>query len=275
MSLKRLDGLLARFSVNANLIHLGPLCGVTDEPAIAGKGYLHVVRSGLVEVRQSGRPTLHIVEPTLLLYARSVNHSFLTDTQSGAELVCATVAFNAGLHNPLVQALPPLLLVPLADAPELQPIIEMLFQETSSAGQAGQAVADRLFEVLVIRLLRRVVDRGMMSTGMLAGLAHPQLGAALVVLHDAPERAWTLESLAAVAGMSRSGFAKTFKAVLGVTAGDYLTDWRITLAQGLLRNGTALRQVAPEVGYGSALALSRAFKARVGLSPREWLLQRK
>lgn len=273
MSTKRLDGLLARFYVHANLFHSGPLCGVIDEPAIAGKGYLHVVQSGLVEVRHPGHPTLHIVEPTLLLYARPLTHRFLTDAQSGAEFVCATVAFNAGLHNPIVQALPPLLPVPLADAPELQPIIDLLVEETCGARQARQAIADRLFEVLLIQLLRRVVDRGMMSTGMLAGLAHPQLGAAMVALHDAPERPWTLDTLAAVANMSRSRFAKTFKAVLGTTAGVYLCDWRITLAQQLLRNGTPLGQVAPEVGYGSAIALSRAFKARMGLSPRQWLLQ--
>lgn len=273
MTTERLDGLLARFSVHANLIHLGPMCGVTDEPAIAGKGYLHVVQSGLVEVRQPGHATLHIVEPTLLLYARSVDHRFVTDMQSGAELMCATVAFNAGLHNPIVQALPPLLLMPLADAPELQPIIGLLFEETFGGRDARHAIADRLFEVLLIQLLRRVVDRGMMSTGMLAGLAHPQLSAALVAVHDAPERTWTLASLAAVAGMSRSLFAKTFKTVLGTTVGDYLGDWRITLAQHLLHNGTLLGQVAPEVGYGSAVALSRAFKTRLGLSPREWLLQ--
>ena len=37
-----------------------------------------------------------------------------------------------------------------------------------------------------------------------------------------------------------------------------------------LRHGKPLKVVASDVGYGSEAALSRAFKAHSGLSPREW-----
>lgn len=271
MHAKSLDNLLARVSISANLFHSGPLCGVTDEPMIEGRGYLHVVQNGLADVRHHGHPTLHIVEPTLLLYAHPLAHRFTTDEHSGANFVCATVAFNAGRCNPIVQALPPVLALPLAAMPELRATTDLLFAETFGREHARQATADRLLEVLLIQVLRRIVETGTMSTGMLAGLAHPQLGAALVALHDAPARSWTLDALAAVAGMSRSAFAKTFKRVLGTTPGDYLCDWRLSLAQDQLRLGRPLKEVAPDVGYGSAVALARAFRLRLGLSPRAWL----
>jgi AraC-like DNA-binding protein len=51
----------------------------------------------------------------------------------------------------------------------------------------------------------------------------------------------------------------------------YLTDWRIALAQGRLREGRPIKQLSEELGYANASALSRVFTARVGKSPREWL----
>lgn len=89
-------------------------------------------------------------------------------------------------------------------------------------------------------------------------------------MHEAPEREWTLEALAQVAGMSRSAFAATFREQVGTTPGQYLQAWRVRLAQKALRRGRPLKVIAAEVGYGSEAALSRAFKAQTGQSPRRW-----
>ncbi|MFX6790164.1 helix-turn-helix transcriptional regulator [Acinetobacter baumannii] len=37
-----------------------------------------------------------------------------------------------------------------------------------------------------------------------------------------------------------------------------------------MRQGRALKLIADEVGYGSEAALSRAFRAQTGQSPRQW-----
>ncbi len=53
----------------------------------------------------------------------------------------------------------------------------------------------------------------------------------------------------------------------------FLTGWRIALAADLLREpGATVGSVAPQVGYGSAFALSTAFKRLRGVSPREYRL---
>ena len=70
--------------------------------------------------------------------------------------------------------------------------------------------------------------------------------------------------------MSRSVFAATFRETVGSTPGQYLLGWRVALAQQALRRGRPLKVIAAEVGYGSEAALSRAFKAHGGLSPRAW-----
>ena len=79
-----------------------------------------------------------------------------------------------------------------------------------------------------------------------------------------------VDELARQAGMSRSVFAAAFRDTVGSTPGQYLQEWRIGLAQQALRRGRPLKAVAADVGYGSEAALSRAFKAQTGRSPREW-----
>ena len=50
-------------------------------------------------------------------------------------------------------------------------------------------------------------------------------------------------------------------------------SWRISLAQQALRRGRPLRIIAGELDYGGEAALSRAFKAHIGVAPREWQSQ--
>jgi AraC-like DNA-binding protein len=91
-----------------------------------------------------------------------------------------------------------------------------------------------------------------------------------VGMHEQPADEWPLEALAEAAGMSRSVFANAFRDIVGCTPGAYLQSWRVGLAQQGLRHGQSLKMIAVEVGYGSEAALSRAFKAQSGLTPREW-----
>jgi AraC-like DNA-binding protein len=51
---------------------------------------------------------------------------------------------------------------------------------------------------------------------------------------------------------------------------EYLANWRMQIAWGLLRGGANIASVAAETGYGSEAAFSRAFKKVVGMSPSAW-----
>ena len=103
------------------------------------------------------------------------------------------------------------------------------------------------------------------------GLAHPKLARALTAVHEEPSEDWTLESMANVAGMSRSAFASEFKTQVGVTPGDYLLQWRLSVAQSRLKAGASVKSVSEELGYASAASFSRAFAHSNGSSPRKWL----
>jgi AraC-like DNA-binding protein len=185
-----------------------------------------------------------------------------------AEFVCATVDMG-GEANPIARALPNPVVVPLAEAEPLGAVADMLLEEALSPRCGGRAVVDRLCEVVVIRLLRHAIEAGQAEPGLLAGLAHPNLSLAIVAMHDSPDRNWRLEDLADVAGMSRTHFANSFRETVGVTPGDYLSGWRLTLARTEITKGIPLKIVAARIGFSSSAALSRAFSRRFGFSPRE------
>lgn len=277
LPIDRLSSLLERFRVRAHLFHTGPLCGITHFDARPGRGFLHVLRRGEMTVmhrpRQGLPRRIAVKEPTLLFYPRPLAHDFHNAPAEGCDFVCASLDFDGGDRHPLARALPPLLVMPLREAGGLEHTLALLFAETERIQCGQRLLADRLFEVLLLQLLRWVLDHPAeagLPAGLLTGLAHPKLARALVAMHEKPGEAWNLASMAAAAGMSRSAFAALFKAQVGEPPAEYLVRWRISVAQGLLRRGEPLKSVAGELGY-SASSFSRAFSQAVGMSPRAWL----
>lgn len=277
-TLDRLSPLLERFRVRTHLFHHGPLCGVTHFAAAPGRGFLHVLRRGEMVVThqpQAGPPErLEVCEPSLLFYARPLEHFFHNAPTEGSDFTCAALDFDGGANHPLARALPPLVVLPLGAVDGLQQSLELLFAETDRLRCGHRVLADRLFEVVLLQLLRWLLDhpqQAQMPPGLLTGLADPHLSRTLTALHEAPGEAWSLEQMAQQAGLSRSAFAARFKAVVGETPADYLVHWRLTLAQAHLRGGRSLKSIANELGYANPSALSRVFAQKLGVPVRTWL----
>ncbi len=234
---------------------------------------MHLIKRGPVLLTGGREGSLSITEPSLLFMPRPDAHRLVADDRDGADVVCATIQFGGGGHNPITDSLPPLVLVPLAELSGASALLELLYGEAFAEHCGRQAALDRLCELLLIKLLRHCLDRGLAQGGTMAGLADVRLAKALVALHEDPVRGWELSDMAREAGMSRARFAVHFREVTGDTPADYLASWRVMLAQGMLRAGRPLKHVAIEVGYGSASALTRAFIRKIGQAPTHWLRQ--
>ena len=278
LTVDRLSALLERFRARTALFHTGPLCGTSTFEPRPGRGFLHVLRRGAMTVRHpasSGAPrTMRIDEPTLLLYPRPLRHVFVNPPREGSDFTCASVDFDGGEHNPLVLALPPLVRIRLRDVEGLQPALELLFAETDQLRCGSRLLADRLFEVVLIQLLRWIIDhphRIGVSRGLIAALSDPRLARAVVAVHQSPGDDWTLPRMAQVAAMSRSAFAESFKKATGTTPAAYLTTWRLTLATSMLRASRPVNVIATDLGFASTSSLSKAFRQQFGVSPRAWL----
>ena len=270
MSVDRLATLLQHFSVSARTFHTGPMCGINDFAPLEGLGQLHLVHQGSVRIEHPRQEPIEIARPSLLFYPRPMHHRFITDAREGASMTCAHLQFGDGSDNPLAQSLPAFVAMPLDELEDLKPVLELMFREASGEHCGRQVVIDRLFEVVLVHILRRLMEAGTVQEGLLAGMAHPQLARSLVALHAKPAQPWSVETLAREAGMSRSVYAASFRRVIGTTPAEYVAAWRLSLTQQQLRQGKPLKQISETVGYGSVAALSRAFKARWGMSPREW-----
>jgi AraC-like DNA-binding protein len=274
----RLSALLERFRVRVNMFHSGVLCGLQKYDSSSGRGFLHVLRRGRVEVTHFGAGAvpekLVLDEPTLLFYPRPLTHHFYNPPDEGSDFTCAALEFKGGAGNPFARSLPPFIRLPLAAVEGLEPALALLFAETDRVRCGQRILADRLFEVVLIQLLRWLLDHpgeAGIQPGVINGLSHPRIAGALVAFHETPGDAWTLERLARCAGMSRTAFATVFKQVMGQTPADYVASFRIALAQSGLREGRPIKLLAEQLGYANPPALSRAFASKVGLSPREWL----
>lgn len=274
----RLSAVLDRFRVRAALFHTGALCGHITFDAQPNRAFLHVLRRGDLVVRHlsgpAGQEVLHITEPTLLFYPRPLHHEFVNPPREGSDFTCAALEFDGGAGNPIVQSLPALIAVPLAEVDGLHPALDLLFAEADQLRCGSRLLADRLFEVVLIQLLRWLIDhpeRAGITQGLVLGLAEPRLARSLVAMHEAPQAGWTLETMAAAAGMSRSAFAPAFKAATGTTPAAYLSSWRLSIAASMLRAGRPAKVVAQELGYSGAPAFAKAFRSHFGTAPRQWL----
>jgi AraC-like DNA-binding protein len=184
----------------------------------------------------------------------------------------------AGHHAAiLLRMLPPILhLRKETDQVALRWCVERMMQELSDGAPGGFLVVQHLAQMMLVQALRLHLAEGAQGgVGWLFALADKRMGAAIGAMHDDPAHRWTLQQLAARAGMSRSSFALRFKETVGTSPLDYLMRWRMLLAGGRLESsGDPVSVIALSLGYDSESAFSTAFKRVMGCSPRQYARRR-
>lgn len=155
------------------------------------------------------------------------------------------------------------------DTGRLARIIGLITEECADDRPGGAMIIERLLEVMLVESLRWPgPHHGAQAAGLLAGMRDPAIARALRAMHSNVQHTWTVMELAKHAGMSRSAFAERFSELVGSAPKEYLSQWRMMLAQDVLRRGEkSLDRLAEELGYKSASAFSTAFRRRTGSAP--------
>lgn len=222
-------------------------------------------------------------EPDLGMYRRATLDTlpFVFNQFGGhgekARIICAFLGCNVRPYNPVLEALPPLLHVKRSSAAGALTfdLMRVALEESRQARAGGETILAKVSELMFLNAVRQHID-GLPaeSTGWLAALRDRQVGAALRAMHAKPAEPWTLDSLGREAGLSRTAFSTRFSEVMGIPAIQYLGNWRLQVAAGLLdRQGMSIAQIAADVGFGSEAAFNRAFKRQVGMPPGAWRLR--
>jgi AraC-like DNA-binding protein len=151
----------------------------------------------------------------------------------------------------------------------LEHSIRHLVSESESSRPGRSLMLAKMAETLFIEALRRYMTQlPPEQSGWLAGARDPIVGSAIAAMHRQPGACWTLDSLAAAIGASRSVLTERFARFLGQPPLAYLAMWRLQLAaRRLLASRDTVMQIALDVGYQSEAAFIRAFKREFGSSP--------
>jgi AraC-like DNA-binding protein len=187
-------------------------------------------------------------------------------------LVGGAVRFGDSRLHPLLELMPEVLHLRGGDREQdevLRAMVAAMGAEAHSPRPGGATLMTRLADVLVIQALRWWLGRCTEGCpGWLRGLRDPQVGRALAAIHRQPARGWTVASLAKAVQMSRSVFSERFTELVGTPPMQYLTRWRMHLAERWLREDRlGIAEVARRLGYESVPSFSRAFKRHTGGPP--------
>ena len=189
-------------------------------------------------------------------------------------IICGFLGCDVSPFNPLIATLPRVLHIrDRAGSTRgwLSQFVLVALAESRDQRPGAQSILARLSELMFVEAVRRHLETlSAEETGWLAGVRDPAVGRALAAIHRQPAHSWSLEDLAREAGASRSALADRFALLVGKPPMQYLMQWRMQLAAGLLARGEKVTNVAFDVGYESEAAFSRAFKKLTGYSPGTW-----
>ncbi|EFH6493215.1 helix-turn-helix domain-containing protein [Escherichia coli] len=189
-------------------------------------------------------------------------------------IVCGTLRLQHSARYFLMSLPETLFLAPVNHSVEynwLREAIPFLQQESRSAMPGVDALCSQICATFFTLAVREWIAQVNTEKNILSLLLHPRLGAVIQQMLEMPGHAWTVESLASIAHMSRASFAQLFRDVSGTTPLAVLTKLRLQIAaQMFSRETLPVVVIAESVGYASESSFHKAFVREFGCTPGEY-----
>ena len=219
---------------------------------------LHIIKAGTSELSSDSFSAIQLDSLSLLVCPEQ--HSLPNILEANQRcLMSFDVVFDGPMGPSFLAELPRPISIGMRDAdPSLVQVMTLIANEMQ-ASRCGQPLfINHAGDILLISLMRHLTSRPQQESGLFLALSDPRIARSLVAMHAKPSHPWTLETLANLAGMSRTSFANYFKDVMQVPPGKYLENLRLDIARQLVQTGIGLKQIAARTGYASPSTLSRA-----------------
>ena len=209
-------------------------------------------------------------------YSPQRRHHVVDYDGDGPRLLMLCGAFHFEYPNdfPLLHRLPRLIHIRGSQGSMeqgLAAIVQLIARESASQQPGSEVMLRRLTELLFIQVIRLWIDQqAEASVGWAGALRDQPISTALGLIHQSPERNWTVKDLADAAALSRSAFSARFTELVGEPPMAYLTRWRMLRATRLLKNEVGMETIAEQLGYESEAAFRKAFKREIGMPPAQY-----
>jgi AraC family transcriptional regulator, activator of mtrCDE len=268
-----LEALLARSALEVSVVAELHKCGTwyADAPPYDG-GLFHLVSAGHCQVESDaiGAPVT-LETGDLVLFPHGASHRLSGSHLPGhqASLICGEFRFTGRAKHPLNLALPGSMVIRAAQAtPSFRQIGAAMAGLVQADCEGRHVVLNKLADALFTLALCEYSNTADPKQGLFASLTDARVARVLQAIHERPGHAWTMQSMAKLACMSRSSFAERFTQLVQVPPIQYTTQWRVYLAEQWLQDrGRSVADVAQQLGYTSEAAFRRLFKRVSGVSP--------
>ena len=161
------------------------------------------------------------------------------------------------------------MVVPVAADAIGRPLFAQLRIECARGADGSPALATALMNACVVQGLRRAVDA---APDTPRPPAHGGLIArAVAAIRSCPAEAHTVDTLASVAGMSRSSFIRHFKSAFRVAPSEFVQQVRLEEARTMIESTELpIKTIAARTGFASRSHFSRMFRAAFGDDPSSY-----
>ncbi|ABR91701.1 transcriptional regulator [Janthinobacterium sp. Marseille] len=199
---------------------------------------------------------------------QSVTTLVVGGKQQGIVTVCGEIRVKLPGGADLFTLLNEPLIARFSDANGLRDQFAMLLAESARPGIGSLVLTEALLKQCLVLALRRWVESDSSPLPWLAAVGDTRLSRALHAIFEQPAIAYTVDSLAMIAGMSRSAFAAAFQRAFGQSPMSLVRLVRLRRAGELLiTTALPVAEVANRVGFSSRSNFSLAFSQLYGLDP--------
>ena len=243
-----------------------------DEPRYTF-GVFHLIGAGQCQVESDALGgTLLLETGDLVVFPHGDPHQLRAAPNGDARttsMICGELHFSSHSQHPLKHALPACFVIRAAQADALFRNLSAMMIEMVGAGAPGRQVllnklADTLFTLAICDYAQRHADR----RGLFTALTDGRICKVLHAVHERPGYPWTMQAMASLACMSRSAFAERFVQLMKTPPMQYVTQWRVNVAERLLQDRQlSVATIAEQLGYRSEAAFRRLFKRVSGICP--------
>jgi AraC family transcriptional activator of mtrCDE len=190
------------------------------------------------------------------------------DGRQGIETACGELHIGLPNGSELFTSLEKPLVVQFSNTNGLREQFAMLLAESARPGVGSRVLTEALLKQCLILALRRWVESDPSPLPWLAAMADTRLSCTLQTIFEQPAVAYTVDSLAMIAGMSRSAFAAAFQRAFGQSPMSLVKLVRLRRASELLiTTALPIAEVAKRVGFSSRSNFSVVFSQLHGMDP--------